>query len=98
MTMGLKDSLLGLAGQVLAGRYDDHDEEYLRNQVMRLYRGAEFAPPAGQVLALSPGPLVEGRELAPDEVLAEWTPRATPLEPGESVAITPPRRGRRKEP
>lgn len=90
--MGFKENLLGLAGQVLAGQYEGRSEDYLRTQVMRLYRGAEFAPPAGVTLGLLEVGVADrvlaAREIAPGEVLAEAPlPVGSPLVKGEPVPV-----------
>ena len=42
----LHQNLLNLAARVTAGEYDAHDgEPRLKDQVMRLWRGADFTPP-----------------------------------------------------
>jgi len=44
----LKQNLLNLAAQVAHGEYDGaKGAERLHNQVIRLWRGVEFAPPEG---------------------------------------------------
>jgi hypothetical protein len=52
--MDLQGNLVALAAQVLNGDYQGvGGEERLRNQVMRLYRGAEFAMPSGERVVLA---------------------------------------------
>lgn len=48
----LKTNLLNLAAQAAHGMLDD--ENHLRNQIMRLWRGVDFDPVQGHTLALTP--------------------------------------------